>query len=37
MYASEGVALEFTVPLPEMVVFVSVAQAGFKLIMNLNS
>lgn len=29
MYASVGVALEFSVPLPEMVVFVSVAQAGF--------
>lgn len=37
MYASVGVALEFSVPLPEMVVFVSVAQAGFKLNMNLNS
>lgn len=31
------VALELTVPLPEMVVFISVAQAGFKRNMNLNS
>lgn len=32
------VALEFTAPLPvEIVAFLSVAQAGFKLIMNLNS
>lgn len=30
-------ALEFTAPLPEIVAFISVAQAGFKFNMNLNS